>query len=801
MIKTSEEGSEMYLNILKKDLKRKKTMNIIVLLFIILSAMFAASSVNNIIAVMTGLDSYFDKAGMTDYFIIALDNQSGDMEQNIRNEKSVTEIRKEPGIFVDGSNLTRGGEKLADIAMNAVILMPADEAKLNYYNTDNEKITEVESGKAYITGNIPNAAKLVAGDKFMVEIGDTKHELEYAGFAKDAFLGSPFLGNSRIIMNRTDYDIIGADERAKTAAGGIYYINTDDIPALEKAFAGMTGIMFDGSRDQMKTSYIMSVLVAALLMIVSICLILVAFVVLRFTIHFTLEEEFREIGVMKAIGINNGTIRGLYLVKYFVIAVIGALIGFICSIPFGNMMLDSVSETMVLGTDNSVLTALLCSIAVVGIIMLFCWSSTRRIKKLSPIDAVRSGQTGERFRKKSIMHLGKSRLGTTGFLAVNDVISSRKQYGIITLVFTILILLVMILANTANTLGGEKLLFLFGTTRSDVYIKLENEIMDAVGIPEKSDDLIKGAIDRIEKALADNGMPGEVHMERMYQIPMSYGNEKLNVMFQYCPQTNASDYVYSEGTAPVYDNEIAVTTQIAERFGAKIGDTVTLTVNGEERECIITALFQSFNQLGKIGRLHESFDVKGLALASSHAFQIDFDDHPDDAVILQRIQKRKDIYNTDYVFNAAGHVKDCTGAADIISAVKNMILIITLVIVIMIAVLMERSFISREKPEIALMKAVGFNNGSVIAHHAVRFAIVALLSSVLAAVLCMPLTKLTIDPIMGIMGAVNGVGYDIKPAEIFGLYPLIIIAVTILASALTALYTKTIKASDTADIE
>ena len=65
----------------------------------------------------------------------------------------------------------------------------------------------------------------------------------------------------------------------------------------------------------------------------------------------------------------------------------------------------------------------------------------------------------------------------------------------------------------------------------------------------------------------------------------------------------------------------------------------------------------------------------------------------------------------------------------------------------------------------------------------------------------MPLTKLTIDPIMGIMGAVNGVGYDIKPAEIFGLYPLIIIAVTILASALTALYTKTIKASDTADIE
>ena len=791
----------MFLNILKKDLKRKKTMNLIVMLFVILSAMFAASSVNNIIAVSTGLDSYFEKAGMTDYFIIALDNQSGDMEQNIRNEKSVTEIRKESGIFVDGSNLTRGGEKLADIAMNAVIIMSVDDAKLNYFDTENETITEVEEGKAYITGNIPNAAKLEIGDKFMVEIGDVKREFEYAGFAKDAFLGSPFLGNSRVIMNKTDYEIIESDKRAEASKGGIYYINTNDLPSLENAFAGMNGIMFDGSRSQMKTAYIMSVLVAALLLIVSVCLILVAFVVLRFTIRFTLEEEFREIGVMKAIGIKNSSIRSLYLVKYFGIAVVGALIGFICSIPFGNMMLASISETMVLGTDNSVLTALLCSIAVVGIIMLFCWTSTRKIKKLSPIDAVRNGQTGERFRKKTFMHLGKSRLGTAGFLAVNDVISSKKQYGIITLVFTILLLLVMILANTANTLSGEKLEFLFGTTNSDVYINLTDEIMDAVGDPENSDDHIKSAIDKLEKKLADNGMPGKVHMERMYQIPMSFGDEKLNVMFQYCPQTKASDYVYGEGVPPMYENEIAVTPQIAERFGTRIGDTVTLTVNGEERKCIITAFFQSFNQLGKIGRLNENFDVNGMALASSHAFQIDFDDHPDDAEIERRIKKLKEIYDTDYVFNTADHVKDCTGAADIIAAVKNMILIITLVIVILIAVLMERSFISREKAEIALMKAVGFNSLSVIAHHTIRFAVVAFLSSLLAGALCLPLTKLTIDPIMGIMGAINGVGYEIKAAEIFGIYPVIILSVTILAAFITALYTKTIRSSDTADIE
>ena len=50
----------MFRRILKKDLKRKKTMNIIILLFVIMCSMFAAASVNNIIAVTGGIDHFFD---------------------------------------------------------------------------------------------------------------------------------------------------------------------------------------------------------------------------------------------------------------------------------------------------------------------------------------------------------------------------------------------------------------------------------------------------------------------------------------------------------------------------------------------------------------------------------------------------------------------------------------------------------------------------------------------------------------------------------------------------------------------
>ena len=59
----------MYLSILKKDLKRKRTMNVILLVFIMLAAMFVSSSVNNIISVTSALDNYFEMADAPDYFI------------------------------------------------------------------------------------------------------------------------------------------------------------------------------------------------------------------------------------------------------------------------------------------------------------------------------------------------------------------------------------------------------------------------------------------------------------------------------------------------------------------------------------------------------------------------------------------------------------------------------------------------------------------------------------------------------------------------------------------------------------
>lgn len=788
----------MYLKILKKDLKRKKTMNCILLLFVILSAMFSASSVNNIITVMGGLDYYFEKAGISDYAFIEKESDSGNpISATLEKESSVTEYKKEEVIFSTAENFKKDGKKLADFS-NIAVMMPINEAKLNYFDSDNNIINEIESGKVYISGSVPKKSGLKIGDTFQFKFGENELTFEFAGIAKDVFLGPELMGVPRFILSNADYEQIRSDSYALNGnMGAIYYVNTDNVTALESAAADCTNIVFKGSVSTLKTAYFMNILVAGMLLVVSIGLILVSFVVLRFTIGFTIAEEFREIGVMKAIGIRNNSVRGLYLVKYLGIAVIGAVIGYIASIPFGNMMLDSVSKNMVLGNDKSGMIGILCSVTVVGIILLFCWSHTAKIKKMSPIDAVRNGQTGERFHKKSLIHLSKSKVKTTSFLSLNDVLSSPKQYGIITAVFTICMLLVMILANTANTLNSDKLLFLFGTTKSDVYYSNSERIMEVMNGQKTLDEVIE----EMEKELSDNGMPANVHIETLYQLPVKFGDIKTTVMFQLCNETSADEYTYTQGTAPCYANEIAISEPIAEKLNAEIGDTLLLTIDDEEKEYIITALFQGFNNLGEFGRLHESILLSDLSIVGAFAYQIDFDDNPDKKEIDSRIEKLKDIFNSQKVMNAKDYVKDTTGASDIIAGVKNLVLIISFIIIVMISVLMERSFISKEKSEIALMKAIGFRNSAVYAHHTARFFIVGIAAYVIASLLCKPFTKLTIDPIFAMMGAVAGISYEIRPIEIFVVYPLVILAATLAGTFLTSLYTKSIKASDTSNIE
>ena len=204
----------MYLRILKKDLKRKKTMNVILLLFVILATMFAASSVNNIITVLNGLDYYFEKADMSDHFVLTLNNNRDAIEDFLNNQANVKDYRVEEQLFFNDTALSHDGKKLTELK-NSALLLSIDNGKLNYFDKDNKILKEVPEGYAYFTGSLPSKANLKVGDEFQTKLGNTELTFKYAGIAKDAFFGSEMFNNPRLIVNNKDYEKFMSDEKVK----------------------------------------------------------------------------------------------------------------------------------------------------------------------------------------------------------------------------------------------------------------------------------------------------------------------------------------------------------------------------------------------------------------------------------------------------------------------------------------------------------------------------------------------------------------------------------------------------------
>ena len=63
----------MTFRILKKDLRRKKSINLILLLFIFLSVTFIAGSLNNFSIIQRGIDNFMEQSGLADFHIMTIE--------------------------------------------------------------------------------------------------------------------------------------------------------------------------------------------------------------------------------------------------------------------------------------------------------------------------------------------------------------------------------------------------------------------------------------------------------------------------------------------------------------------------------------------------------------------------------------------------------------------------------------------------------------------------------------------------------------------------------------------------------
>lgn len=781
----------MYLQILKKDLNRKKTMNLILFLFIILAATFIAGSVNNMVSVMTALDTFFEKAEVPDYLLSYAGQEQSDQFEQFAKQEGYT-FRQQEVLQIDPKDLEKED---GEMEYNNTITLSRLGNTVKIFDKNDEEITKIKDGEIYFAVKVLESEHLQAGDHVQITANGKTGQFTVAGGVKDAIFASEMAGMTRIFLSDRDYDYFDTEDAKHMYNTCVY---TEDEDFSEKFNRLDLNVLMHIGQEEIRMLYMIDMVIAAVMLVVSVCLILISMVILRFTIHFTMSEEFREIGVMKAIGIANRKIRGLYIVKYFAISLVGGVLGLVCSIPFGRLMLGNLTQNIMMETDGNLLWNVLCALAVVAVVVLFSYSCTRKVKGFSPIDAIRNGENGERYGRKSVLSLHRSRLPAVLFLAWNDILSGIRRYAAMILIFTVGILLVIIPINTMNTLQSDHLITWFSMSPCDHVIS--KELLFNANSNNRA--MVEDQLEAIRSKLSEHGISAQVYEEVLFRMGIScQEKQESSLAFQGVGDITADRYVYLEGSAPQDYGEVGISHLIAERLGAQIGDTVSIHHGDQTRDFMVTAVFQTMNNLGEGIRFYEKEQLDYSYAFGSFGVQLLYTDEPDGAALEKRKEQLTEWFPEYEVYTAGEYVSEMIGdVSGQLRGMKYLILTVVLCINMLVTVLMVKSFLTKERGEIAMLKAIGFRDASLAVWQALRIGIVLLLAVIAGTLLSTPLSQVSVGPIFQMMGA-QSIEFEVKPLEVYMLYPLLVFAVTVLSGMLAALQVKKIPASDASNIE
>lgn len=792
----------MVLRILKRDMRRRKSVNLILFLFITLASVFLSSSMNNILTVFPAVEYYMDYANVPDITFITMGaEESDDVGQWIEEAPGVEEYGRNAILMLGSKDvmiLRNQKEKLLDANSVTMYLGTMDSEFCKVFNTDGEEFT-LKPGEIALSLNPTERNELQPGDKIRIKSGDKEKVFTFKFAMKDAVFGHDMVGMTRLMVSQEDYDMFEDGEEKN-----IINMNYIDTSAPQDFLQDLNNEEFSSAMNSIERStftmtYSFDMIMAALLILIGICLILIALLVLRFTLVFTLEEDHREIGIMKAMGLRDFAVKKLYLLKYLVLVSLGALLGLLVSLPVSKMMVKSVSRNMIMqDAGANIWVNVICTALIIALVMLFCYSCTRKLGKVSAITAIRGGQTGERFKRRGGLRLYKRKhMPVPVFLSVNDMLSHMKRYLVLLVTFCISFILITIPLNTLNTMKSEEMAERFAINPDcAVYV---TDIEKPGETDYKSlKDLNKG-MKRIKEELDEKGYKAELTGIPIFFIQFweKGVNEKNNIMTIQNVGPNHDYLTYSEGVAPRLDNEVAFSETIMDLNEWKIGDTVEAVLDGKEKSFLITGIYSDYLQMGSSARLNPEIDMDNVLMFGYWNVMVDMDTDKTQAELADEL-------NTllpDYEWADAQRVVD-RNVGGIQDSLKEMLIPMTgmlCAIIMLITLLMQRLFIVREKGEIAMMKSVGFRNSSIRLWQVIRMVLVAVVSMVAAVPISLLSNQFILKPIFAIMGA--DVTIQVVPWQVYGVYPGVLMLGIIIATLLAASGVKKINIRELNNLE
>lgn len=589
------------------------------------------------------------------------------------------------------------------------------------------------------------------GDTFKFMVDEKSMDLSIAGFYEDLMFASP----SNVSMyklyvrdNQLSQLLSQPDYGFKCSYSAIITDDINNSEEFENQYVQKTKTLMPESfgsyatlnYETMKTGVSIFInIIMAVLVAFSIIILLIAFIVIKFSTTTHIDNNIKNIGALEAMGYTTTQILNAILLEYLMITGLGYVMGiaaaFFISPAISNVVSSSIGLRWQTGINLE--AAIICLGIILISVLGISYFSASKIKKITPLNALRNGIETHHF-KKNRVPLDKTRLSLNAAMGLKSFFFNKKQ-NIIAGIIIMLLSLVCVFAFSMYynfAIDNRAMVKLIGLETAEVQLRVQGNDEQLLSDISKMNEVQNTVrLDSFDGVIKFNDNESSANT----RITGDYNRLKINTCVK--------------GRMPVNDNEIAITSIVLGNLGANIGNTVFIEYSGIKKEFLVVGVTQQFNMLGKgatittagMKKLMPSYTEKNLMIYLNEGQNTD-----------QFVTKLNNLYR-DQNIQCANYLESIeivlNSFESSIKIVVTACLIMIGVIIVFIMFLLIRVRLLGEKTRIGVLKALGFTSNQLIWQILISEMPVIIGASLVGAIAGYFLT----NPLMGVMLASNGI--------------------------------------------
>lgn len=568
---------------------------------------------------------------------------------------------------------------------------------------------QLQENEILIPAALSSEMDLQIGDSLVIQ----QEKYIIKGYFEDPIMGSSVMGGKSILMNINQherlFEILKNTSSQTIKTGYALHLFQKDQKITTNEFQKILNEHTDLKKyTTMSYSFstikgfmlIMHNMFSGFLMLFVMLLLIIAMLMLGHSISSSIDQDYMDLGILKAVGFSNQLLRSTFIAQYLLIVCSGVLLG----IPSSSFFVHLINQLTVTVTGLYVPSNLpigfcvMSMIVMIAILTIFIYIKTKKLLKVTPLRAIRGGRGDVYFQSKLCAPIHHHHLNFT--LALRQLIFHKKLYISACIVSTLLVFFLSFTARFSSWVGpnGEGITTSFAAAPADIEIKSDDTTMKKV--KQKINSWTS-----VAKTYEFVNVKGEVN----------HVNYILNII------SDPSLYKIIKGQTCRYENEIVLTEFVAKDLNVSIGDTVRIGYEGHEADYIVSGINQCANDMGA----NFSMSTSGFQRLSKQmpAMYTCF--------ILKDASYKKEVkQKLQTTFDDKIEISDDTwaGVDDVISvmSVLQIVMYILVICFIFVVVILTGSkILNQEQHDLGIYKSLGYDSSRLRRAFAIRFGMVA----------------------------------------------------------------------------